>query len=61
MIGRQPSVAPGPLIDPYVRYIEKGRMTGSYTAPAVGAFEHIAVSWMVCREGVQCGEPAPPP
>jgi len=59
MIGRQPSIAPGPLIDPYVRYIENGRMTGSYTAPAVGAFEHIAVSWMVCRDGVAC--PVAPP
>ena len=59
LIGRQPTISPGPLIDPYVRYLENGRMTGSYIAPAVGAFEHIAVSWMVCREGAAC--PVAPP
>ncbi len=60
IIGRAVNNPIGPLVDPNVRYLENGRMIGSYTAPAVGAFQHISVSWVLCREGASCTEPPPP-
>ena len=46
------------LIDPEIRYVERGRMSGMYdTSPRPG--ERVMVSWSVCREGIQCPPPAP--
>jgi hypothetical protein len=61
LVGWQTFLPRVPATDPQLRYVENGRMSGSFTTDAVGAFQHITVSWMICREGVQCSEPPPLP
>lgn len=61
LVGRHPVLPLMPVSDTQIRYVENGRMIGSYTAEASGAFEQVAVSWSICREGVQCSEPPPLP
>lgn len=50
-------------LDPQSRRFDNGagKMQGSFSAPSVGAFTSIDVSWSICREGVQCSDPAPLP
>jgi hypothetical protein len=60
-IGRMPNNPwPGtPLADPEVRYLDGGRMHGSFQT-AVGPGEFAEVSWSLCRQGVECPPPPPP-
>ena len=46
------------LVDPEMRYVQNGRMFGTYDTSVRGGERTIA-SWSVCREGVQCPPPAP--
>lgn len=61
LVGRTPArpPLPAPLNDPEVRRLGDGRMAGAYNT--VNAFESSAVSWSLCREGVDCPPPAPLP
>jgi hypothetical protein len=45
--------------DREVRYLQGGKMIGSYTGPGAGAYPQISLSWAICREDVPC-PPAPP-
>lgn len=58
MVGAHPLSIPT-IGDREVRYLQDGKMIGSFTAPGSGAFPHLSMSWAICREGVAC--PAPPP
>lgn len=59
MAGRHPLVDPPAGGDREIRYVQDGKMIGSYTASGGGAFPQISMSWAICREDVTC--PAPPP
>ena len=63
VIGRSP-VGPHMFAheDPQLRRLVNGdgQMTGSFKAPAVGAFDHVEVQWNICREGVRCSESGGP-
>ena len=63
LIGRSP-VGPhmSPFEDPQLRSLSDGdgRMVGHFTAPAVGAFDHLEIEWSICREGVQCSDGGAP-
>ena len=58
IIGRYPSNpwSGNPSVDPDIRYLEDGRMRGSFAATL--ASYHSAVSWSICREDADC--PPPP-
>ncbi len=59
LVGRSPSQPPvgDPLRDPEVRHVREGRMAGAYVTVS-GRSHHTAVSWSLCREGVDCPPPA---
>ena len=59
VLGGRPFV--GPYGDPDQRFVEGGRMSGSYVTDADGIFEKQAWTWSVCRAGVQCAGPPPFP
>ena len=44
--------------DDQIRYLQGGKMIGSYTARGTGAYPQISLSWSVCPENVPC--PPPP-
>lgn len=60
-LGRLWKNYPVPVLyaDPQWRYVEAGKMIGSYDAPVNGKemWQHMTASWAICREGVQCPEP----
>ena len=47
--------------DREARYLQDGKMIGSFTSPGTGAFPKLSMSWAICREGVACPAPAPLP
>lgn len=59
LVGRSPNQPPvtAPLRDPEVRYVRNGRMAGVYQTVS-GGTHHTAVSWSLCREGLDCSPPA---
>jgi hypothetical protein len=59
LVGRSPNVpwTPNHLSDPEARYVEDGKMQGSYETTA-HTFHHTVVSWSLCREDAAC--PPPP-
>ncbi len=59
--GRNPVLHSQWWEDPDLRFLDDGKMIGSATAPAPGAFEHVAFSWAICPEHVQCSAPPPIP
>jgi len=59
LIGRLPVGPNATNGDPQHRYLDGGKMIGSYVTPTdAGAFQNLAMSWAICREGVGC--PPPP-
>lgn len=59
-IGRSP-LDRSEYFDRERRFLQAGKMIGSYTSPGSGAFPHVSSSWAICREGVVCPQAAPLP
>ena len=59
LAGTHPLAPPTVGADNQIRYLQDGKMIGSYTARGTGAYPHISLSWAVCPENVPC--PPPPP
>lgn len=55
-IGRHANADAGFPADPEIRYLEGGRMVGSYTG--AHADKQVWMSWSICRQGENCPPPA---
>lgn len=59
MAGRIP-ISPV-LFDPEIRYLQDGKMIGTYTAPGSDpTYANVSLSWSICLEGMVCPPLAPP-